>query len=172
MDTGPQNPTQLPRPLSRAILALGSNLGDRLQSLRFALTELAPIETMSSIYETAPVGGPPNQRHHLNMVAIVHTGLDPHALLRKCLRIEAATGRIRKEWSGPRTLDIDLLFYDDLHIETSELIVPHPRYAERGYVLAPLFEVAPERCPKDWQRHVDLADVRRLEMKLELQRTA
>lgn len=158
-----RKPTELPRPLSRAIVALGTNLGDRLGYLRLALSELAPIAAMSSIFENPAVGGPPNQGDFLNMVIVVHTGLDPIAFLHKCQRIEAAAGRRREEWSGPRTLDIDLLFYDDLHIQTLELTLPHPRFTERAFVLAPLCEVAPERCPKDWQRHVDLSVVKRLE---------
>ena len=142
-----------PAPRARAIVALGTNLGDRMQHLRSALRELSPIAT-SSIFETAPIGGPANQGPFLNMVAIVETELDPFAFLRKCQRIEAAAGRQRRERWGARTLDLDLLFYDDFVIKSPELTVPHPRHAERGFVLAPLHEVAPERCPPDWQNQL------------------
>jgi 2-amino-4-hydroxy-6-hydroxymethyldihydropteridine diphosphokinase len=92
------------------------------------------------------------------MVAIVETDLDPFAFLRKCRRIEAAAGRVRVQRWGARTLDLDLLFYDDVTIKSPELTLPHPRHAERGFVLAPLHEVAPERCPPDWQKYLS-ADV-------------
>jgi len=161
----PPRPPERPldRPLARAIVALGSNLGDRLHYLRFALEELGPIAAVSSIYETAPVGGPADQGDFLNMVAIVDTPLDPHAFLHQCQRIESTAGRTREVWSGPRTLDIDLLFYDDLSIATAELTVPHPRYAERGFVLAPLFDVAPERCPPNWRKFVEASTIRRID---------
>jgi 2-amino-4-hydroxy-6-hydroxymethyldihydropteridine diphosphokinase len=85
------------------------------------------------------------------MVVVLETDLDPYALMRWLHRIEAEAGRVREIHWGPRTLDLDLLFYDDVSIAGGELTVPHPRYAERRFVLAPLQEVAPERCPKNWE---------------------
>lgn len=138
-----------PREVHRAVVALGSNLGDRVGYLRSAIDQLAPV-AQSQVYETDPVGGPDAQGAYLNMVAVVETGLDPYAFIRRLQRIEAEAGRQRVIHWGPRTLDLDLLFYDDATIASEELIVPHPRYAERRFVLAPLSEVAPERCPEGW----------------------
>jgi 2-amino-4-hydroxy-6-hydroxymethyldihydropteridine diphosphokinase len=104
----------------------------------------------SQVFETDPVGGPENQGAYLNMVVVLETELDPYALMRWLHRIEAEAGRVREIHWGPRTLDLDLLFYDDVSIAGGELTVPHPRYAERRFVLAPLQEVAPQRCPKSW----------------------
>ena len=84
------------------------------------------------------------------MVVAVETSLDPFAFLRRCQRIEADALRQRIVHWGPRTLDVDLLFYDDVTIDSPELTVPHPRVGERRFVLAPLAEVAPERCPPGW----------------------
>jgi dihydroneopterin aldolase/2-amino-4-hydroxy-6-hydroxymethyldihydropteridine diphosphokinase len=138
-----------------AIIALGSNLGDREGFLRRAIRELGgmvsgSVVAMSDVYETEPVGGPDGQGAYLNMVVKVDTLLDPFALLRLCHRVEASANRERLVHWGPRTLDVDLLFYDDARIETDVLTVPHPRVHERRFVLAPLNDVAPERCAADW----------------------
>jgi dihydroneopterin aldolase / 2-amino-4-hydroxy-6-hydroxymethyldihydropteridine diphosphokinase len=135
----------------RAIVALGSNLGDRVAYLRFGLERLSNVVAQSQVFETDPVGGPDNQGSFLNMVAVVDTDLDPFAMLRRLLQIEAEANRVRKERWGPRTLDMDLLFYDDYVIESEELTVPHPRFAERRFVLEPLAEVAIEHCPSHWR---------------------
>lgn len=135
----------------RAIIALGSNLGDRVAYLRFGLERLSNVVAQSQVFETDPVGGPDNQGPYLNMVAVIDTDLDPYALLRRLLQIEAEAHRVRVERWGPRTLDLDLLFYDDVTINSEELIVPHPRFAERRFVLEPLSEVAPEHCPSQWR---------------------
>ena len=138
-----------------ALIALGSNLGDREGFLRHAVRELGcmvsgSVVAMSDVYETDPVGGPDDQGAYLNMVVKVDTSLDPFALLRLCHRVEASANRERLVHWGPRTLDVDLLFYDDARIETDVLTVPHPRIEERRFVLTPLSDVAPERCPPDW----------------------
>ena len=135
----------------RAIVALGSNLGDRVAYLRFGLERLSNVVSQSQVFETDPVGGPDNQGPYLNMVAVIDTDLDPYALLRRLLQIEAEAHRVRLERWGPRTLDLDLLFYDDVTINSEELVVPHPRFAERRFVLEPLAEVAPEHCPSHWR---------------------
>ena len=137
-------------PLHEAIVALGSNLGDRAGYLRLAVDSLPGVVRMSQVYETDPVGGPEGQGPYLNMVVAIETALGPYELLGCCREIEARAGRQRIEHWGPRTLDIDVLFYDDLHLDDPELTVPHPRYAERLFVLAPLSEVAAERCPTGW----------------------
>jgi 2-amino-4-hydroxy-6-hydroxymethyldihydropteridine diphosphokinase len=135
----------------RAIVALGSNLGDRAAYLRFGLDRLSNVVSQSQVFETDPVGGPDNQGPYLNMVAVVDTDLDPFAMLRRLLQIESEAHRVRVERWGPRTLDLDLLFYDDYTIESEELTVPHPRFAERRFVLEPLSEVAVEFCPSHWR---------------------
>jgi dihydroneopterin aldolase/2-amino-4-hydroxy-6-hydroxymethyldihydropteridine diphosphokinase len=135
----------------RAIIALGSNLGDRVAYLRFGLEKLSNVVAQSQVFETDPVGGPDNQGPFLNMVAVVDTDLDPFAMLRRLLQIEAEANRVRIERWGPRTLDMDLLFYDDYTIQSEELTVPHPRFAERRFVLEPLAEVAIEHCPSHWR---------------------
>ena len=147
-----------------AIIALGSNLGDREGFLRRAIRELGgmvsgSVVAMSDVYETEPVGGPDEQGAYLNMVVKVDTLLDPFALLRLCHRVEASASRERLVHWGPRTLDVDLLFYDDARIETDVLTVPHPRIEERRFVLTPLSDVAPERCPPDWDATLPAAAV-------------
>jgi len=137
----------------RAIIALGSNLGRREAHLRFAVERLGEsIVAQSQVFETDPVGGPDDQGAYLNMVVVLETELDPYALLRWLHRIEADAGRERVVHWGPRTLDLDLLFFDDVVITGGNLAVPHPRYAERRFVLAPLSEVAPDKCPENWER--------------------
>jgi len=118
--------------------------------LRFAVGELGNVTSMSQVFETEPVGGPDGQGAYLNMVVEVQTTLDPFAFLRRCQRIEANALRQRLVHWGPRTLDVDLLFYDDMSIDSEALKVPHPRIFERRFVLAPLSEVAPEFCPPGW----------------------
>ena len=142
-----------PRSSHRAVTALGTNLGDRERYLRFAVAELGDVVAESQVFETDPVGGPDGQGAYLNMVVAVDTPLDPFALVRRCQRIEAEALRQRIVHWGPRTLDVDLLFYDDVTISSPELTIPHPRFAERRFVLAPLAEVAPERCPPSWDDH-------------------
>lgn len=142
-----------------AFLALGSNLGDREHYLRFAVRELGDVVAMSQVFETEPVGGPDGQDAYLNMVVKIETALDPDELVRHCQRIEEDAQRQRVIHWGPRTLDIDLLFYDDLHIVTEALTVPHPRTFERRFVLVPLSEVAPELCPADWDDTLPPAEI-------------
>jgi 2-amino-4-hydroxy-6-hydroxymethyldihydropteridine diphosphokinase len=133
--------------VSRAYLALGSNLGHRLAHLQLAVDAVAAAEgidlvAVSRVYETAPVGGPP-QDAYLNAVIAIDTELDPHALLGLAQRIELDAQRVRAERWGPRTLDVDVLLYDDVHLADPDLILPHPRMWERGFVLAPLRDVGP-----------------------------
>jgi dihydroneopterin aldolase/2-amino-4-hydroxy-6-hydroxymethyldihydropteridine diphosphokinase len=140
----------VPHSVHRAYVALGSNLGDREAFLRYGIAELGDVVAQSQVFETDPVGGPDGQGAYLNMAVVVETSLDPFAFMRRCQRIEAAAHRQRIVHWGPRTLDVDLLMYDDIRIDSPELVVPHPRYAQRRFVLAPLAEIAPERCPDGW----------------------
>lgn len=144
----------------RAFIALGSNLGDRESYLRLAVDRLGPVIARSQLYETAPVGGPDDQGPYLNMVVEIETSLDPFALLRRCRRIEAEAARERLVRWGPRTLDVDIVFYDDIEIVSDELTVPHPRFAERRFVLAPLSELAADRCPEGWDANLPPDEVR------------
>jgi len=142
----PVNNTEWQAKLARVFLGLGSNLGDREAHLRAALRALAPavtIETVSSIYETEPVGYL-DQPRFLNAVCSGTTGLPPLALLRAIKQLEHDLGRVPTVRFGPRVIDIDILFYDHLVLDTPELQVPHPRLAERAFVLLPLAEIAPD----------------------------
>jgi 2-amino-4-hydroxy-6-hydroxymethyldihydropteridine diphosphokinase len=133
-----------------AYLGLGSNLGDRRLLLVQAVEALGwgPVKVVarSSVYETAPVGGPPGQPPFLNQVIAVETELDARGLWERCLAVEHALGRARahEERWGPRTIDVDLLLYGEDEIDDEDLVVPHPRMHERGFVLVPLAEIAPD----------------------------
>ena len=136
-------------PSHRALIALGSNLGDRAAYLEHAIAALRAAPGIVSVrasrfHETAPVGGPPGQGAYLNAAAAVETTLGPEALLEVLLTIESELGRIREERWGPRTIDLDLLLYEDCVISTPRLMLPHPRMHDRRFVLAPLAEVAPD----------------------------
>ncbi|QBD78231.1 GTP cyclohydrolase I FolE2 [Ktedonosporobacter rubrisoli] len=127
-------------------LALGSNLGDRRGNLATALQrlrEVVDIDTVSSVYETEPVGYA-DQPRFLNLACSGKTWLSAYDLLKYAKAIEAAIGRKQTFRNGPRPIDIDILLYDDLRIEQEELTVPHPRMAERAFVLVPLAEIAPD----------------------------
>jgi 2-amino-4-hydroxy-6-hydroxymethyldihydropteridine diphosphokinase len=129
----------------RVFLSLGANLGDRRVYLRDALVSLngrgMRIVACSSVYETEPVGVK-EQPDFLNLVCEVRTRLSPEELLAKCMQVEAGLGRVRSRANGPRTIDIDILFYGSEVIETSELAIPHPRLYSRNFVLVPLAEIA------------------------------
>lgn len=127
-------------------IALGSNLGDSLTILKDALKILADtpgvvVQKYSSWYQTAPVGPP--QPDYLNACALLEVQLRPPELLETLLGIEAKFGRVRQERNGPRTLDLDLLLFGDLILDSSNLQIPHPRMRERAFVLVPLAEIAP-----------------------------
>ena len=138
----------------RAILGIGSNLGDRLANLQGAVdaltaTDGVDVVAVSAVYETDPVG--PEQPDYLNAAVAVDTTLDPHALLDVGQRLEAEAHRVRGERWGPRTLDVDVLFYGDERIDEPDLVVPHPRWAERDFVLAPLADLGyPGVERRDW----------------------
>ena len=128
-------------------LGLGSNVGDRARHLEAALAKLATPELrivrVSSVYETEPVGFA-TQHWFYNLVAEAETNLFPMQLLARTSKIELALGRVRTVRNGPRTLDIDILLYGRAVVNTLKLEIPHPRMAERRFVLAPLAELAPD----------------------------
>ena len=132
--------------VSRAYVGIGGNLGDRLDYLRRAVTlasrELA-VNSVSPVYETEPVGYA-DQPPFLNAVAAVTTSLEPAGVLVALQRIEAALGKATPFKDGPRTIDLDLLLYDDAVIDEPGLVVPHPRLHERRFVLTPLADIAPD----------------------------
>jgi 2-amino-4-hydroxy-6-hydroxymethyldihydropteridine diphosphokinase len=134
----------------RAYLSLGSNVGDRRGQLRQAVRSIAGVVAVSSVYETEPIGGPP-QDDYLNLVVGIDTDLTPRQLLDLCHRLEATAGRVRTERFGPRSLDVDILWVDSGSIDQPDLQVPHPRMTERRFVMEPLHEVAPELAPQGWQ---------------------
>ncbi len=127
-------------------IALGSNLGDSLKTLETSLILLhqhpqITVNARSLWYQTKPVGPP--QPDYLNGCALLTVSLSPHELMDTLLGIEKQFHRVRRQKWGPRTLDLDLLLYGDLILETSGLIIPHPRMNERAFVLVPLVEIAP-----------------------------
>jgi 2-amino-4-hydroxy-6-hydroxymethyldihydropteridine diphosphokinase len=132
----------------RAYLGIGSNLGDRLAHLQFAVdglgTRAGPLAAISPVYETRPVGGP-EQPDYLNAVVAVDTDLSARRLLEIGKELETGAGRdLSGERWGPRPLDIDILRVGDEHIDEPDLVVPHPRLHQRAFVLAPLADLAPD----------------------------
>ncbi len=141
---------QQPEASVPAVLALGSNLGDRAATLRSAVAEIRAFEglrvrAVSPVVETEPVGGPV-QPDFLNAVVLVTTSLSPLALLAACQRVEGDHGRVREARWGPRTLDVDVIAYDDLVAESAVLVIPHPRAHERAFVLLPWALADPQAC--------------------------
>ncbi len=132
----------------RVVLALGSNLGERLAHLQDGLEVLGAAPglgplAVSPVYETVPVGGPP-QGDYLNAVVIAETLLPARAILRRAQRAEAALHRVRAGRWGPRTLDVDVIVYGAETSDDPELTLPHPRAHERAFVLAPWHDLEPD----------------------------
>ena len=159
--------------MASVIIALGGNVGDTRDTFRRAISNIcgmtqAALVARSSDYATPPVGGVP-QDDYVNAVIEIDTDLDPHALLFTLHRIEQKFGRNRPaetRW-GPRGLDLDMIAYDDVVIAKPELTLPHPRATERGFVLVPLAEIAPDRViagltVTEWLKHVPTAGIRKL----------
>ncbi|PNU21701.1 2-amino-4-hydroxy-6-hydroxymethyldihydropteridine diphosphokinase [Geothermobacter hydrogeniphilus] len=135
--------------MSLVFIGLGANLGDRRANLCHARTALAAMPEVqlvgsSRLYETEPVGGPEGQPAFFNTVLQLQVELDPCRLLERCQDLERACGRKREIRWGPRTLDIDLLLVDAMISRSPELELPHPRLTGRGFVLAPLLDLAPD----------------------------
>ena len=131
--------------MNQAYIGLGSNLENPLEQLQSAVRALAQlpdshIELISSVYRSAPLGGA-KQPDYLNAVLLLHTEMAALELLTAMQDIEAVQGRLRGERWGPRTIDLDLILYNDLHMQTDRLTLPHPRMHERDFVLYPLSEI-------------------------------
>ena len=127
-------------------LSLGSNLGDREKYLRQAISrlgDLGAVRQVSAYYETQPVEVRGDQPWFLNCALAIETELEPAAFLRRMLAVEQSMGRVRTEPKGPRTIDIDILFFGNEVLDTPELTVPHPTMHQRRFVLQPLAEIAP-----------------------------
>jgi 2-amino-4-hydroxy-6-hydroxymethyldihydropteridine diphosphokinase len=141
----------------RAVIGLGANLGDRLGSLRAAVTkiaELGEVVARSRVYETDPVGAPPPR--YLNAAVLLDTGLRPEVLMQRLLSVEESMGRVRRERNEPRGIDLDILWIDGMSLSTETLVVPHPRLLERAFALGPMLEVAPDAIdPRTKRRYAD-----------------
>jgi 2-amino-4-hydroxy-6-hydroxymethyldihydropteridine diphosphokinase len=134
--------------MNTAYIALGANLGDPVATVLAAFGALANLNESrvvhtSSLYRTAPVGNT-EQPEFINAVAALETTLAPEALLDALLDVEQRFGRIRAEKNGPRTLDLDLLLYNELELDLPRLTLPHPRLHLRAFVLLPLAEISPK----------------------------
>ena len=150
-------------------LALGSNLDNRLANLKQAVSALSPqmeVKAKSPVYETPPWGYE-DQPKFLNQVIKVKTYLEPEPLVKHIKRLEITLGRKPSFQNGPRLIDIDILFYDDLILDTPSLILPHPHLHERGFVLLPLMDIDPDLVhpvnKKSIREMVSLSDVRGIE---------
>jgi 2-amino-4-hydroxy-6-hydroxymethyldihydropteridine diphosphokinase len=151
-----------------AYLALGTNLGDRIANLRAAIEALPPeikVLAESKIYETPPWGYE-NQPAFLNMAVKCETNLEPNSLLIRLKQLEVQLGREQSFHWGPRLIDIDVLFYDDLILESESLTIPHSRLQERAFVLVPLADIAPDfvhpvlkETIKELSARVDTGDI-------------
>ena len=135
--------------MTTVYLGLGSNLGDRRANLEKAVValrshpEIRGVVT-STFIETPPAGGPPGQRSYLNGAARLETDLEPQALLVELKRIERSLGRREGPRWGPRPIDLDIVLYGSTVLETADLVIPHPRFRERLFVLRPLSQIAPD----------------------------
>lgn len=152
-------------------MGLGANLGDPLATIEKALLELEAagisIKARSAPYRTAP-WGVTDQPDFINLCVLALTQLTPQSLLDLIRKVEARLGRERRERWGPRSIDVDILLYDDLTLDAPGLTIPHPWLTERAFVLVPLAEIAPERIVagrrlRDWAAAVDRTGVHRLE---------
>ena len=159
-----------------AYIGLGSNLEQPLEQVQTALSELDELPQTrllqsSSLYRSDPMG-PADQPDYINAVAAVETSLTPDELLSELQNLEATHQRVRKERWGPRTLDLDLLLYGNVCINSEHLTVPHPGLSERNFVLMPLFEIAPDlilpdnRTLSELVEHCSQAGLQRLEMSI------
>ncbi len=146
------------KPESAALVAVGANLGDRRAAIAASIEMLQAtpgitVDRVSSLIETAPVGGPP-QGAFLNGALVLTTTLTPSDLLGILHSVEAALGRVRRVRNGPRTIDLDLLFYESERIVAPGLEVPHPRMLERPFVLQPAAEIAPDWIHPETKRSI------------------
>jgi 2-amino-4-hydroxy-6-hydroxymethyldihydropteridine diphosphokinase len=133
--------------MNKVYLLIGGNMGDRMANLAEAIhlinQEIGPIQLTSSIYETAAWGNT-NQPDFLNQALMLHTSLDAEKVMHQLLNIEIGMGRKRDIPMGPRTIDLDIMYFNDLVIDNELITIPHPKIAERRFVLMPLAEIAPQ----------------------------
>lgn len=134
--------------MSEAVIALGSNLGNRIENINAAVRAIARLSEVkilkaSSVYETEPIGCDDDSAKYYNAAILVETNATPALLLGECLGIEAAMGRHRTKKNEPRIIDLDLILYEGFKSESYELTLPHPRVLERAFVMAPLLELYP-----------------------------
>lgn len=138
--------------MGEAVIALGSNLGNRIENLNAAVRAIAKLPDVkiinaSCVYETEPVDCEDGDMY-LNAAILVEANISPQMLLGECLGIEAAMGRVRTKKNAPRIIDLDLILYDGFKTESFELTLPHPRVLERAFVMAPLLDLYPSgRAP-------------------------
>lgn len=138
------------RPIRRVVIAIGSNLGERLSTLQGAVDAIADtpdvwVTSVSPVYETAPLNCPPGSENFLNAVVLADTTLAANRLMDRALAIEDAFARERNEVpNAPRTLDVDLIVVGDRRSNTEQLVLPHPRAAQRAFVLKPWFDLEPD----------------------------
>jgi 2-amino-4-hydroxy-6-hydroxymethyldihydropteridine diphosphokinase len=161
--------TYAERPVEIAALGLGGNIGDPRAAMAEALRQLdlrgdCRVVAVSKLYSTPP-WGKTDQADFFNCCALVETSLPPEELLDVCLSIERGMKRVRIERWGPRTIDIDILVYGALQQITDKLEVPHPRMTERGFVMMPLADIAPDmqvrgRAVRDWLKDADTAGIK------------
>ncbi len=137
-------------PIRRAVIAIGSNLGERRVNLQGAVDSLSDtpevwVTAVSQVYETDPVDSPEDAKHYLNAVVLLDTTLAARTLLERALAIESAYGRERGgERNAPRTLDVDLIVVGDRRADEDDLVLPHPRASERAFVLVPWLDLEPD----------------------------
>ena len=138
--------------MGEAVIALGSNMGNRIENLNMAVRAIAKLPDVkiinaSSVYDTEPVDCEEDDKY-LNAAILVDASISPQMLLGECLGIEAAMGRIRTKKNAPIIIDLDLILYDGVKTESFELTIPHPRVLERAFVMAPLLDLYPSgRAP-------------------------
>jgi 2-amino-4-hydroxy-6-hydroxymethyldihydropteridine diphosphokinase len=156
--------------VAQVLLGLGGNLGDPAATIATALARLDErglrIAARSASYRTPP-WGPVPQPDFVNLCALADTRLSPHEMLAVTRATEAELGRERSQRWGPRTIDIDILAYDDLRLAESDLEIPHPRLTERAFVLVPLCDIAPDwiiegRTISDWAAGIEASGIERL----------
>ncbi len=136
-------------PIRRAVISIGSNLGERRVNLQGAVDSLSDtpevwVTAVSQVYETDPVDSPEDAKHYLNAVVLLDTTLAARTLLERALAIESAYGRERGERNAPRTLDVDLIVVGDRRADEDDLVLPHPRASERAFVLVPWLDLEPD----------------------------
>lgn len=142
----PARDQETQRPIGGVFIGLGANLGDRAANIAAAIEAMGRLPTtrvlrVSSLHETKPVGGPPNQPDYLNGVAEIDTALSPRELLSALQQIESVLGRIREIPNGARTIDLDILLFHEAQLSESDLTIPHPRMHQRRFVIEPLEEL-------------------------------